>query len=196
VHIPIGVSYFFGGVIGQATYHVFSENAILLPCFFTGGIGVLYLSLPFIQKATESVHKARMEAFKMGGRDMTTRVEVRVVGDPTKYGGTRTHTVPVPRKSIARTSSVGAGGGRVQELDVDLEIQQFSSEMEEDLGGRSSESSTGRRTSTGIYGGGGARMVLSIGTIGKGGMFGGSKVQTGESVEELLVAAPTDGQKK
>lgn len=48
---PILAGYCVGGIFGQAAFLGMKENAMLLPCFFVGSIGLVYLSLPFVKRA-------------------------------------------------------------------------------------------------------------------------------------------------
>lgn len=81
VLVPILLGYCVGGIFGQAAFLGMKENALLLPCFFVGSIGVVYLSLPFVRKAevlinaTDENKKGRVEV-----------VEVRRIGDPRTVG--------------------------------------------------------------------------------------------------------------
>ncbi|KAJ3079149.1 hypothetical protein HK102_003997 [Quaeritorhiza haematococci] len=77
VLVPLLFGYMLGGIIGQTAYLFMRENSFLLPCFFTGAVAMVYLSLPFIQQATKSLQsqpKGPKPAF-----------EVRPIGDPTKH---------------------------------------------------------------------------------------------------------------
>jgi len=75
VHIPILFSYMMGGVLGQLGYMVFRENALLVPCFFVGFLGIVYLSLPFIQQAKVVLKETMILERK-------SSVVVRHIGDP------------------------------------------------------------------------------------------------------------------
>ncbi|KAJ3000376.1 hypothetical protein HDV02_005736 [Globomyces sp. JEL0801] len=69
VHIPIFCGFLFGGFCGELGWIYLREYSLLVPCFFTGGVGndqftliyilgVLYLSLPFIKEATHKLKEA------------------------------------------------------------------------------------------------------------------------------------------
>ncbi|KAJ3228227.1 hypothetical protein HK099_005237 [Clydaea vesicula] len=104
VHVPLLLSYIFGGLLGQAAYLGLHENSLLLPCFFTGAIGMVYLFLPFMNQATEILKESTKQMRLDGFRPI---VEVRAIGDP--------------RKVDKFQSVVGK--------DVDLEIKNFEKEM-------------------------------------------------------------------
>lgn len=104
VFVPILLSFMFGGFLGQACYLLMHENAILLPCFFTGGMGVLYLSLPFVKRAGKTL--AEITAFeKANGVELTTK------GDPSKV------------KPDYFQAILGK--------DVDLEVKNFMAELDQ-----------------------------------------------------------------
>ena len=43
VHVPLLLGYCFGGLLGQAGFMLFKENALLFPCFFSGTPFILKL---------------------------------------------------------------------------------------------------------------------------------------------------------
>ncbi|ORY48517.1 DUF1275-domain-containing protein [Rhizoclosmatium globosum] len=85
VHVPIMISYMVGGVFGQLAYYFLHEQSLLFPCFLTGITAVTYLSLPFIQAATQA-HQEKQNILKEQGRKHSN-MEIRLVGDPRKVGG-------------------------------------------------------------------------------------------------------------
>ncbi len=101
--VPILLAFMLGGLLGQAMYLVMHENAILLPCFLTGFMGALYLSLPFVRQAGQTL--ADIAAF-----EKATGVDLTKV-DPTK-------AKPDYFQSIA---------GK----DVDLEFTNFMAELDQ-----------------------------------------------------------------
>ncbi|KAI9338256.1 hypothetical protein BDR26DRAFT_821478 [Obelidium mucronatum] len=85
VHVPILISYCFGGVLGQIAYYFLKEESLLVPCFFTGITAGIYLSLPFIQTATQ--HYLHREMLQKKGPTRRSTLEIRMVGDPRQVGG-------------------------------------------------------------------------------------------------------------
>ncbi|KAI8853245.1 hypothetical protein BC829DRAFT_383177 [Chytridium lagenaria] len=55
VHVPILVGFMVGGLLGQVSYGSLHMQSMWVPCILTGGIGVAYLSTPFIQKAAKLI---------------------------------------------------------------------------------------------------------------------------------------------
>ena len=82
VHLPLFFSFLFGSVIGQYAYMGMKENAMLLPCFFSGTIGCIYLGLPVLRQAQD---KFKEISKLLPGQEAA--VEIRRVGDPTKPKG-------------------------------------------------------------------------------------------------------------
>ncbi|TPX66620.1 hypothetical protein SpCBS45565_g04324 [Spizellomyces sp. 'palustris'] len=82
VHVPLLISYLIGGIFGQLSYSFLHEKSLLLPCFFTGGVACVYLSLPFVKEATVVLQET---AAQMGLVGAHPAVEVRIVGDPSKH---------------------------------------------------------------------------------------------------------------
>ncbi|KAJ3219624.1 hypothetical protein HDU67_000112 [Dinochytrium kinnereticum] len=123
VHVPIMLSFMFGGVLGQLAYAGLHIQSMWIPCILSGAIGATYLSLPFIQKAAKSV--SEMAALrKLEGEK--PKVEVRFIGDPRKNGGF----------SKAGQVTYGPDGtilvdrfANVLNRDMDAEIKQFYDEM-------------------------------------------------------------------
>ncbi|KAI9017791.1 hypothetical protein BC832DRAFT_570051 [Gaertneriomyces semiglobifer] len=73
VHGPLLLCYLIGGLFGQLSYMYLHENSLLIPCFLTGGVACVYLSLPFVREATLVLQET---AAQIG--------LVRFVGDPRK----------------------------------------------------------------------------------------------------------------
>ncbi|KAI8925956.1 hypothetical protein BC831DRAFT_458951 [Entophlyctis helioformis] len=55
VHAPLLFGYLIGGVFGQIAWIYCKQYSLLFPCFFTGGVACVYLSLPYIKEATEQL---------------------------------------------------------------------------------------------------------------------------------------------
>ena len=53
VHVPLLFGFLFGGFIGELGWLWLGEGSLLIPCFFTGGVAVLYLSLPWVKEAAK-----------------------------------------------------------------------------------------------------------------------------------------------
>ncbi|KAJ3163604.1 hypothetical protein HDU86_000187 [Geranomyces michiganensis] len=107
VHVPLLISYLLGGIFGQLSYRILVEKSLLLPCFFTGGIAAVYLSLPMVKEATVVLQET---AVQMGLIGAQPAVEVRLIGDP------RQHDVY----------------SKIQGRDVDVDIKNFLADMEDD----------------------------------------------------------------
>jgi uncharacterized membrane protein YoaK (UPF0700 family) len=58
IHVPIFCSFLVGGFVGQGMWILTREYSLLVPVFFTGGVSVLYLSLPFIKEASKRLKEA------------------------------------------------------------------------------------------------------------------------------------------
>ncbi|KAL2918111.1 hypothetical protein HK105_202525 [Polyrhizophydium stewartii] len=74
VHVPILVGFLFGGVLGQVAWIYCREYSLLLPCFFTGGVATLYLSLPYIKDAAEQLKNVQL----LGNTDFDYRGDPRL----------------------------------------------------------------------------------------------------------------------
>ncbi|KAL2918060.1 hypothetical protein HK105_202474 [Polyrhizophydium stewartii] len=74
VHVPILVGFLFGGVLGQVAWIYCREYSLLLPCFFTGGVATLYLSLPYIKDAAEQLKNVQL----LGNTDFEYRGDPRL----------------------------------------------------------------------------------------------------------------------
>ncbi|KAJ3055526.1 hypothetical protein HK097_010213 [Rhizophlyctis rosea] len=107
VHIPLLLSYTLGGLFGQLFYLWFKENSLLVPCFFTGFVAATYLYLPMVKEAAEVIKQGVEQTIGMGHHPA---VEVRVLGDP-------------------RKSDLFA---KLQGKDVDLDIKNFLTDLEDD----------------------------------------------------------------
>ncbi|KAI8816458.1 uncharacterized protein EV422DRAFT_551654 [Fimicolochytrium jonesii] len=107
VHVPLLASYFFGGLMGQVSYNIMHEKSLLLPCFFTGGIACVYLTMPMVKEATVVLQETVAHMGLLGAQPA---VEVRMVGDP------REHDVYA----------------KVQGRNVDVDIRNFLADIEED----------------------------------------------------------------
>jgi hypothetical protein len=58
IHVPIFSSFLIGGFFGYVMWILTREYSLLVPVFFTGGVSVLYLSLPFIKEASKALKEA------------------------------------------------------------------------------------------------------------------------------------------
>jgi hypothetical protein len=58
IHVPIFFSFLIGGFVGFAMWVLVREYSLLVPVIFTGGVSVLYLSLPFIKEASKALKEA------------------------------------------------------------------------------------------------------------------------------------------
>ncbi|KAI9205590.1 uncharacterized protein BJ171DRAFT_500861 [Polychytrium aggregatum] len=110
VHVPLLFGFLVGGVLGQMAYIHFKENSLLVPCFFIGGMGALYLSLPFIRQAKVALE----EAAHLVAGDGRPVVEIRYIGDPSKadmYAKTVNHDVEREIGDFIRTLGDVEGQG-------------------------------------------------------------------------------------
>ncbi|KAJ3029148.1 UNVERIFIED_CONTAM: hypothetical protein HDU68_012917 [Siphonaria sp. JEL0065] len=141
VHVPIMISYCFGGILGQLAYVFLKENSLLIPCFFTGLTALTYLSLPFIQAASHNfLHRENLIK-----KDATRRstMEIRVFGDPRQVGGvilTNPQNVP-GLKELTRTGSQG-GDAEIREFFGDVNDSFDELDMES---GKSKSGGTGKK---------------------------------------------------
>ena len=55
IHVPLLLGFLLGGIFGQLGWLVLREYSLLVPCFFTGGVACLYLTLPFIRDAADKI---------------------------------------------------------------------------------------------------------------------------------------------
>ncbi|RKO93541.1 hypothetical protein BDK51DRAFT_19960 [Blyttiomyces helicus] len=158
VHVPLLAAYLLGGILGQAAYLGMQENSLLFPCFFTGGMAIAYLTLPFVRVASEAFRGAAATAAANGGGPA---LEVRILGDP------------------SRTDMFA----KVQGRDVDLDIRNFLSDIDDEPapvdGGES-----------GRVGHSMAERKASVGTP-RDAAFKG--FHGGGSIEVLYVASPSTG---
>lgn len=115
VHVPLLFSYLIGGMLGQLSYLYLHENSLLLPCFFTGGVACVYLTMPIVKEATVVLQET---VAHMGLIGAEPAVEVRLIGDPRKH-------------------DVYA---KLQGRDVDVDIKNFLADIDED-----EEMGTGKR---------------------------------------------------
>ncbi|KAI8901826.1 hypothetical protein BC833DRAFT_576259 [Globomyces pollinis-pini] len=84
VHIPIFCGFLFGGFCGELGWIYLREYSLLVPCFFTGGVGVLYLSLPFIKEAT---HKLKEATSMSNLANIGANLGIPGIEKPEKYRG-------------------------------------------------------------------------------------------------------------
>ncbi|KAJ3107776.1 hypothetical protein HDU96_007781 [Phlyctochytrium bullatum] len=127
VHVPILISFMFGGILGQLCYAGLHIQSMWLPCVLSGTIGGVYLSLPYIRKATDAVKD--MAAIRKALGPDAPRVEVRFLGDPRKNGG-RGQAMYGPDGSIVVDRFAA-----VANRDMDAEIKQFYDEIDGEAGG-------------------------------------------------------------
>ena len=113
VHVPILIGFITGGMLGEVAFIYWKHYALLVPCFFSGAIGCIYLCLPYVQKAADVL--AKKSEMKSSNAPQSPQFDVRIVGDPTARN---------------RKSSINVYAN-IEGKNVDLEIKNFYSEMEE-----------------------------------------------------------------
>ncbi|KAJ3098787.1 hypothetical protein HK100_005019 [Physocladia obscura] len=125
VHVPLIISYCFGGILGEISYTLMKENSLLIPCLFTGLTAAAYLSLPFIKiasetfKTRENAAKSRSQQNLVAGRKSV--IEVRMVGDPRRVGG-----------GVIVADAQNVPG--LKNINNDLEIREFFGDSFEEIG--------------------------------------------------------------
>jgi len=130
VLVPILVGYCLGGIFGQIAFLGMKENALLLPCFFVGSIGVTYLTLPFIRKATKDLKKSEQNNYQ----NITEVVEIKRNEEAkniryTNYADVDTDTMDF-MKDLERKGSLKGTSDRPRASKVsfeDIEIQTVNS---------------------------------------------------------------------